>query len=103
MSLLENAFWFTKFLTHAKTLEQCKISESPPNNHCSINMMLIYKITEVNHCVSLREHLEVTISQNEAVAYMPCLGPHRKLILTAIVLKFSQINFEIIHIQKIEK
>ena len=29
---------------------------------------------------------------------MPCLEPHRKLILTAILLKFSQTNLEIMFI-----
>ena len=64
----------------------CKISELPPNSHCVINMMFIYKITEVKICVLLLEHHDVTFAGNDAAAYPPCLGPHRKLILTAILL-----------------
>ena len=66
-------------------------------------MMFIYKIIEVTNCVSLREYFDVTFAENDAAAYTPCLGPHRKLILTAILLKFSQTNLKIMHIQKIEK
>ena len=65
--------------------------------------MFIYKITEVKNCVSLREHPDVTFAENGSATYMPCLGPHRKLILTAILLKFSQNNLKIMFIQKIEK
>ena len=52
-------------------------------------MMFIYEITEVKICLSLREH-HVTFPEDDAAAYTPCLGPQRKLILTAILLKFSQ-------------
>ena len=55
-------------------------------------MMFIYKIMEVKICVLLCEHHDVTFAENDAAAYMQCLGPHRKLILTAILLKFSQTN-----------
>ena len=58
---------------------------------------------EVTNCVSLHEYFDVAFAKNGAAAYTPCLGPHRKLTLTAILLKFSQTNLKIIHIQKIEK
>ena len=87
----------------AKTLEPCKISELPPDSHSAINMILMYKITEVKMCVSLREHHDVTFTENDAAAYTPCLWPHRKLILTAILLNVSQNNLKIMYIQKIEK
>ena len=41
-------------------------------------------------CMLLLEHHNVTFSENDAAAYAPCLGPHRKLISTAFLLKFSQ-------------
>ena len=49
--------------------EPCKISELPPDSHCAINMMLIYKITEVKIFVLLREHHDVTFAKNDAAAY----------------------------------
>ena len=54
-------------------------------------MIFIYKITEVKFCISLRKYRDVTLAANEASAYTPCSRPHRKLILTAMVLKISQI------------
>ena len=60
------------FWRPSKTSEQCKISELPPNSHCVIKMMFIYKITEVNICVPLREHHDVTFAENDAAAYTPC-------------------------------
>ena len=87
----------------AKTSEPCKISELPPDSHCAINMTLIYKITVVKMCVSLCEHYDVTFVENHAAAYTPCLWPHRKLILTVILLKVSQTNLKIMYILKIEK
>ena len=54
-------------------------------------------------CVSLLEYHDVTYAENDAAAYTACLGPHRKLILTAILLKFSQTNLKIMCIQTIEK
>ena len=65
--------------------------------------MFIYKISEVKICVSLRKHHDVTFAENDPAAYTQCLGPHRKLIMTAILLNFSQTNLKILHIQKIEK
>ena len=55
-------------------------------------MMFIYKITEVKICVSLRKHHDVTLAENDLAAYAPCLGPHRKLILTAILQLISSLN-----------
>ena len=57
-------------------------------------MMFICKITEVKICVSLREHHDVTFAENDAATYTLCYGPHRKPILTATLLKFSQIQIE---------
>ena len=93
------------FWRHAKTLEQCKISELPPNTHCVINMMFIYKITELKiyMLLGVTEHHDVTFTENHATAYTPCLRPHRKLILADILLKFSQTNLKIMYIQEIVK
>ena len=68
-----------------------------------LHMMFNYKIMEVTICVSFREHHAVIFAENDAAAYTPCLGTHRKLILTAILLKFSQTNLKIMYIQKKEK
>ena len=43
-------------------------------------------------CVSLREHHDVTFVEYDAAAYTACLGTHKKLILTAILIKFLQKN-----------
>ena len=66
-------------------------------------MIFIYKITEVKFCISLRQYHDVTLVANEASVYTPCSRPHRKLILTAMVLKFSQINIKIMAIRNIGK
>ena len=66
-------------------------------------MIFINNIIEVKICVSVCKYPIVTIAENDAAAYTPGLGPHRKLILTAILLKFSQTNLKIMYIQKIEK
>ena len=42
-------------------------------------------------------------AENDTAACTPCLGPHRQLILTAILLNFSQTYLKILYIQKIEK
>ena len=61
-------------------------------------MKLIYKIKEVNISVSLREHHDAIFAEKEAAVYTPCLGSHRKLILTIILLKVSQTNLKIMNI-----
>ena len=66
-------------------------------------MMFIYKITHVKVCISIRKYNNVTGCANDAAACTPCLQPHRKIILTAILLKISQINLKIMYNQKIEK
>ena len=66
-------------------------------------MIFIYKITEVKFNILLRKYRDVTIAANEASAYTQCSQPPRKLILTAMLLKFSQINLKIMAIQKIGK
>ena len=66
-------------------------------------MIFIYKITEVKVCISLRKYRDVTLAANETSAYAQCSQPHRKLILTAMQLKFSQVNLKMMAIQKIEK
>ena len=58
---------------------------------------------EVKIYVSLHKHQNVTFADNDDDAYTQCLGPHRKLILTAILLKFSQTNLKIMYIQQLEK
>ena len=88
--LLENVFWLKSLWRPAKTSEPFKISELPPDSHCTINMILIFKITEVKMCVSLRKHHDALFAENDAVAYTPSLWPHRKLILTVILLNVSQ-------------
>ena len=49
----------------------------------------------------LRKYQDV--AANDDTAYTQSLRPLRKLILTAILLKISQINLKMIRIQKIEK
>ena len=66
-------------------------------------MIVIYKITEVKFCISLRKYHDVTLAANVVAVYTTYLRPHKKLILTAILLKFSQNNLKIMNIQKIEK
>ena len=66
-------------------------------------MIFIYKITEVKACISLRKYRDVTPAANETSAYTQCSRPYRRLILTAILLKFSQINLKMMAIQKIGK
>ena len=46
----------------------------------------------------------VTLSANHAAIYIaPCSPSNRKLILTAMLLKFSQINLKMMDIQKVGK
>ena len=67
-------------------------------------MIFIYKITDVKFCISLRKYRDVTLNATEASAYSTqCSQPHRKLKLTAMQLKFSQINLKMMVIQKIGK
>ena len=49
-----------------------------------------------------RKH-HMTIIANDVATYTHCVRHHRKLILTAYLLKISQINLKMICIQKIEK
>ena len=65
--------------------------------------MFKYKTTKVKFSVSLRKHHEITIAETDSDAHTQYLGPHRKLILTDILLKFSQINLKVMCFQKIEK
>ena len=51
--------------------------------------MFIYKITEGKVCILLRKYHDVALAANAAAAYTPCLRPHGKLILTAILVKIS--------------
>ena len=60
-------------------------------------------MTEVKFCISLRKYRDVTLAANEASAFTQCSQPHRKLILTGMQLKFSQINLKMMAIQKIGK
>ena len=66
-------------------------------------MIFIYKITEVKIDILLRIYRDVTLAANETSAFTPCSRPHRKLILTAMLLQFSQINLKMMAIQKIGK
>ena len=66
-------------------------------------MIFIYKIREVKVYISLRKYCDVTLAANKTSAYTQCSQPHIKLILTAMQLKFSQINLKIMAIQKKEK
>ena len=88
---------------HENPPEQCKISKSAPDSYWAIYMIFIYKITDVKFCISLRKYSDVSLAVNDASAYTPWLWPHRKLILTAMLLKFSQINLKMMAIQKIGK
>ena len=51
----------------------------------------------------LRKYHDMTFAANDDAAYTPCLWPHKKFILTAILLNISQINLKIMYIQKIGK
>ena len=64
--------------------------------------MFIYKIVEVKFCMLPKYH-NVTLAANNSAAYTPCLPPYKKLFLTDIPLKVSQINLKIMCIQKIKK
>ena len=66
-------------------------------------MIFIYKITEGKFCISLHIYRDVTLAANEASAYTQYSQPHRKLILTAMQLKFTQIYLKMMAIQKIGK
>ena len=66
-------------------------------------MIFIYKIKEVKFCTSLRKYRDMTLAANETSAYTTSSQPHRKLILSAMQLKFLQINLKMMAIQKIEK
>ena len=96
--LHENAFWFTKSLPACKRIGTVKSSKFTPNSHFAKQVMFIYKITEVKLCMSLRKYHDVTLAENDTTAYIQCLRPHRKVILTNILLKFLQINLKIINI-----
>ena len=87
----------------ANAPEQCKISKFASNSHLAKNIMFIYKITEVNFLMSLREYNDVTIAINDAAPYTLCLEFHKNLISTAIPFTISQINPKIMHIQEIEQ
>ena len=50
--------------------------------------------------MSLRKCHEVTLAANGAAAHTPHLPPHKKLILTPILLKFSQICLKIMTFRK---
>ena len=89
MCLHENAFWFTKFLTACKH----KISKLAPYLHCAIDIMfIIIQNSRSFTCCYVCKYHKVTLAENDAAAYTPCVQPHRKLIVTAILLKFSQTN-----------
>ena len=64
-------------------------------------MIFIFKITEVKFCILLRKYRDVTLAANEASVYTQYSQSHRKLILTDILLKFSQINLQMMAIKKI--
>ena len=53
--------------------------------------------------MSLRKYHDVNIAIVDTVPYTLRLESYKNLILTAIPLKISQINFKIMHIQEIEK
>ena len=54
-------------------------------------------------CMLLRKYQDVILAKNDTAAYASCLWPYRKLILTTILLKFSQTNMKTMYIQKTEK
>ena len=92
-----------RFSRRVKSAEQSKISKLAPNSHCVLQMMFIYKITKVKFCITLRTYHDVKTAANDTTAYTQCLRHHKKLILTAILLKLSQINIKVICIQNIQK
>ena len=70
--------------THRNSVKIQKISI---NSHRAIDMMIFYKITKVNLCMSLRKNHDVSVTEKDAVVYRPCLDPHKKLIVTTFVFK----------------
>ena len=55
------------------------------------------------YCMLLPKYHDATLAANDTAAYTPFLQANRKLILTVILLKISQIILKIMLIQKIEK
>ena len=51
----------------------------------------------------IRQYRVAMLAATDASAYAPCLRPRRKLILTAMLLKLSQINLKMMAIPKIGK
>ena len=66
-------------------------------------MMFIYKITEVKFCASLREDHDVIFAEMTLLHIRHMIDSIDQLILTDILLKFSQTNLKIMYIQKIKK
>ena len=93
--LHESAFCFTSTW---KVSEQGKILKSARNSHWAIQMMFLCKIREVIFCLSLAKYHYVTLARNDAASYTLCFRSHKKLILTAILFKLSQINLKIMYI-----
>ena len=52
--------------------------------------------------MSLCKYQDMIITASDTAAYTQYLGPHRMLILTAFLLKISQINLKKICIQKMK-
>ena len=61
------------FWRHASTSEQFKISKLATSSHCAIDMMFIYKLTEVKFGRLLRKYHDVTLAENDAAVYKSCL------------------------------
>ena len=87
MHLYETAFDSKSF---GGVETHCNSVKLPPNSHCAIQMMFIYKIKGVKFCTSPRKYYDVTIAENGVAAYSTCLGPHRKLLMPHFLLTFSQ-------------
>ena len=66
-------------------------------------MIFKYKITEVKIFISVRKYRDMTLAENEVSDIYTYSRPHRKFILTAMLLKFLQINLKMMAIQKIVK
>ena len=101
--LLESVSLFKTFVTSCKLTQQKSVEFQ--NKYQIVTERCIwcswYKITEAKLCMLLRKCHDMILDANNTAAYTPCLWPHRKLILTAILLKFSQINLKMMYIQKI--
>ena len=59
--------------------------------------MFTYNIKEEKKSVPLRKYPDVNIAENDAVAYTPCLGPHRKPFWPLFYYNFHNLILKNVH------